>query len=89
MTKLTNLDSKPIFVAGGVEWVSDLVKKNYIGKRPCLGWHRIDGPAVIYDGLTIWAVNDKIMNSNKQYQDITGLTDEEMTILVLKYGWVR
>ena len=52
--------------------------------------HRLDGPAVIYkDGTFDWYINGGRCFTNKQYKLAAGLTDEEMAILVLKYGNVR
>ena len=50
-------------------------------------YHREDGPAIIYPGrVHLWWINNVYYSSNKSYQQAAGLTDEEMTILVLKYG---
>lgn len=52
-------------------------------------WHRIDGPAYVDltgDDQNTWWVNDKRCYSNRQYQTQAKLTDEEMTIIILKYG---
>ena len=41
-----------------------------------------DGPAVIWsDGSYEWYVSDRTYYTNKSYQEATGLSDEEMTIL--------
>lgn len=49
--------------------------------------HRIDGPAVLHhDDSTSWFVNGTEYHSNKEYQKATRLTDEEMTLIILKYG---
>jgi hypothetical protein len=52
--------------------------------------HRTDGPARIHkSGTQVWYVNGKRFNTNKSYQEAAGLSDEEMTVLVLKYGNVE
>jgi hypothetical protein len=52
--------------------------------------HREDGPAVIYsDGYKSWWINDKIYISNKYFQEAAGITDEDMTAIILKYGNVK
>lgn len=52
--------------------------------------HRADGPAVIYaDGGQEWWLNNKnYSNRKKNYQLDAKLSDEDMTILLLKYNWV-
>lgn len=48
--------------------------------------HREDGPAVIFKtGDVKWYLEDTQVN-RQFFQKYTGLTDEEMFILVLKYG---
>lgn len=53
--------------------------------------HREDGPAVIdVDGIPIaWYLYGLRQESNRDFQERLGLTDEAMTVLVLKYGNVR
>ena len=63
-----------IYVDGIEEWWVD-------NKR-----HRIDGPALVSVDDYIWCVNGKVYVSNEEYQEAAGLSDEEMTIIVLKYG---
>lgn len=49
--------------------------------------HRTDGPAVTYlSGGLEWWVNGTPYNTNAEYQEAANLSDEEMTIMVLKYG---
>jgi hypothetical protein len=53
-------------------------------------FHREDGPAVMYDtGSVSWYVHGIPCCSNKEYQQATGLSDEDMLILILKYGNVE
>ena len=50
-------------------------------------FHRTDGPAIMYtNGHIRWAVNGEHYCSNKEYQEAANLSDEDMAILVLKYG---
>ncbi len=50
-------------------------------------YHRIGGPAVIYhDGRYGWNIRGYSFYSNKSYQAAAKLSDEEMLILVIKYG---
>jgi hypothetical protein len=52
-------------------------------------WHRVDGPAYIEKGRAPeWWLNDKHIGNTKEFQQTAGLTDEEMTMIVLKYGGV-
>lgn len=52
--------------------------------------HSKNGPAVIYsDGLQYWYVNDQRYYDNKSFQRAAKLTDEDMNMIVLKYGNVK
>jgi len=52
--------------------------------------HRTDGPAIIcIDGTQYWYVNDQSHTNSKSYQGAAKLSDEEMTLLILKYGAVK
>lgn len=49
--------------------------------------HRLDGPALVYkNGEIRWYINDKRYRDARRYQQDAKLTDEEMTLLILKYG---
>jgi hypothetical protein len=49
--------------------------------------HRIDGPAVDFlNGSKSWWVNGERYANFKDFQDASGLSDDEMTMLILKYG---
>ena len=48
--------------------------------------HRRNGPAIIYTDCRFWYVDGSNYKSNKEYQEAANLSDEEMTIIVLKYG---
>jgi hypothetical protein len=49
--------------------------------------HRIGGPAVEWDdGGYSWYIRGKLCKSFKEYQKKTKLSDNEITILILKYG---
>ncbi len=49
--------------------------------------HRLDGPAVT-DELTgkSWYIDGNICYTNAEFQAMSGLTDEEMLIMIIKYG---
>ena len=50
-------------------------------------YHREDGPAIEHDdGRTDWWLYNDRIYSSKEYQKITGLSDCEMSFLILKYG---
>ncbi len=49
--------------------------------------HRIDGPAIIWkNGSISWWINGLPCVSTKHYQEKTGLSNEDLNILILKYG---
>jgi len=63
---------------GGKEWV-------WYGEL-----HRDNGPAVIYyDGKVEWHVMDEQVHSAAEYMRLTNTTEEEMAVLILKYGAVK
>jgi hypothetical protein len=50
-------------------------------------YHRTCGPAMIHNnGGYAWFVDGKRYRSIKTYQEAAGLSDEEMSMMVLKYG---
>ena len=50
-------------------------------------FHRTDGPAIIYsNGTCRWMLNESPCLSNDHYQKATGISDEDMAIMILKYG---
>lgn len=50
-------------------------------------YHRTDGPAIFcQDSIQFWFVNGIRCKTNKSYQRHAKLSNEEMTVLVLKYG---
>jgi hypothetical protein len=52
--------------------------------------HREDGPAFIdNDGYQSWWINNKRYYDNKSFQIAAGLSDEDMSVLILKYGNVE
>jgi hypothetical protein len=64
-----------IFASGTCIWMQD--------DQP----HRIDGPAEIYKaGPRCWSLKGRYYHSNKEFQVSAGLTDEEMSMMILKYG---
>ncbi len=54
-------------------------------------YHRLDGPSLIYldDNEILWYVNGDRITSNIMYQEATGLSNEDMAFVILKYGNVR
>ncbi len=53
-------------------------------------YHRTDGPARIYqDGSMGWHINGFQIRSNKDYQLAAGLSDDVMTLIILKYGDIK
>lgn len=54
----------------------------HLGKK-----HRIDGPAVIWVGGTHrWYIDNVEISSAPLYQQLAGLSDEDMTMLLLKFN---
>ena len=52
--------------------------------------HRLDGPAYIMtDGRMMWWVGGIQYTSFKAFQKAGKLTDDQMTILILKYGEIK
>jgi hypothetical protein len=63
------------FINGCEQWYID-------GKR-----HRKGGPAVVFpNGDRDWYIHGTLHYNNKSYQEAAGLSDEEMTMIILKYG---
>ncbi len=52
--------------------------------------HRLDGPSCMYVSRNIeWWVGGIQCRNNKSYQEATGLSNEDMAVVILKYGNVR
>ena len=52
--------------------------------------HRVDGPAAVYQsGLIQWWFEGQHIHSAERFQQVSGLSDEDMTILILKYGEIQ
>ena len=52
--------------------------------------HRLDGPAVIKpDGSVGWWVRGIHVTSMKHFRELTGISDEELSLLALKYGGIK
>jgi hypothetical protein len=50
-------------------------------------YHRIDGPAVDdVNGSKFWFIYDKLYVSNNSFQEAAGISDEDMLVIILKYG---
>lgn len=53
-------------------------------------YHRTDGPAIEYNyGSEFWFINGVKISDFKELQDRTGMSDEELIILKLKYGYIK
>jgi hypothetical protein len=48
--------------------------------------HRIDGPAYTYGNRIAWYIDGNPIYTDKEFQHRAKLSDEDMSILVLKYG---
>ena len=49
--------------------------------------HRKNGPAVEWpNGMNTWYVDGKRYTCNRTYQKAAGISDEDMAMIVLKYG---
>jgi hypothetical protein len=51
-----------------------------------LCWHRLDGPAYESEGGSTWWLNNEPYTNFKDFQEDAKLTDDQITILKLKYG---
>ena len=51
--------------------------------------HNINGPAFIYAGMEYWYVHGSRCWSLEEFQEKAKLTDDQMTILKLKYGTIK
>lgn len=53
--------------------------------------HRTDGPACTYpdNGEQRWYIRDQWIHTNTAFQIAAGISDEDMTAMVLKYGDVE
>jgi hypothetical protein len=55
--------------------------------------HRTDGPAIlssdVNDDWKEWYINNKRCHDNKSFQEAAGISDEDMTAIILKYGNVK
>lgn len=65
----------------------------FIGVNGAEGWaingrtHRIDGPAITWnDGTVEWYVNNKRCDTIAEYKEAANLSDEDILVLILKYG---
>ena len=65
-----------------IEWISGSIAW-WVDGEP----HRINGPAYEYaDGTKLWYVDGEIYHYNQTYQKAAGISDEDMAMIVLKYG---
>jgi len=68
-----------------VHWPNGKYKYFHNGK-----YHRIDGPAITYaNGRQTWWVYGHSFKNTKEYQVAAELSDEEMLVIILKYGRVE
>lgn len=52
--------------------------------------HRIDGPAIIFaNGDKRWYVYGERVQGRVRFKQLTYISDEEMSILILKYGDIK
>jgi hypothetical protein len=52
--------------------------------------HRVTGPAIIdLRSHVEWYVDGICCSSNKEFQKLANLSDEDMLVMILKYGNVR
>ena len=67
--------------------VGDLTLWYYVSDTNQSVMHCIDGPAYIDEyGDMGWYVHGKICYTNAEFQAESGISDEEMAIMILKYG---
>ena len=67
--------------------IGDLTLWFYVNDAGKSVLHRIDGPARIDEnGDMGWYIHGQICHTNAEFQNDAGLTDEEMAIMILKYG---
>lgn len=48
--------------------------------------HRTDGPAIAYPGDSYYHVKGQRIHSAAEFQQLTGVSDEDITAMILKYG---
>ena len=53
--------------------------------------HRVDGPAYIdtCDGTVEWCIAGDLIDSRSEYQKRTKMSDEDLLVLILKYGGLQ
>lgn len=53
--------------------------------------HRIDGPAAVYVSNLpdIWVVDGRPVNNFREFQEFSGLSDEDILFLKIKYGNIK
>lgn len=52
--------------------------------------HRTDGPAAEYaNGKYMWCLNGDIYLNNKEFQKAANISDEDMAVMIMKYGNVE
>lgn len=48
--------------------------------------HRTDGPAIAYPGDSYYHIKGQRIHSAEEFQRLTGMSDEDITFMILKYG---
>jgi len=51
--------------------------------------HRLDGPAIIHHDRVEWYISGIRCTNFKDFQIASGLFDDQITILILKYGEIK
>jgi protein associated with RNAse G/E len=51
--------------------------------------HRTDGPAIYGNDGSVWLIDDIKYYNNKSFQEAAGISDEDMLLMILKYGDVK
>ena len=50
-------------------------------------YHRIDGPAIMYnDGRKFWWVDGFVVDNNEDFRIQANISEEALLVMVLKYG---
>lgn len=68
-------------------WWTSVLQEIYVFGNSYRNWHRTDGPAITYaNGDILWVLNGIRYYDIEEFQRDAKLTDEEVSILILKYG---
>lgn len=92
------MDNPVIDDYGNTHWYANGVRHredgpSYVGANGTEIWrihgeiHRIDGPAVTYiNKKQSWYVNGNEYTSDKEFQKAANISDEDMAVMIMKYG---